>query len=277
MSPHPDSAPAAPQGRRRPWPRPRATAAGGALLCLLAATACILALTWPWCLRFEGFFLDHWDPPFHAWKLEVMARKILDGDFGFRNRETTLFYPYSGTLYYEALTWPAALAAALLTEITRAAPEWIYHVVLIAFWSLSAPCMRQLLLSLGVGRAAAFAGGLLFCILPYRLSYANEFQMQMAFPAPLIYLLLRRLLAGGRIRDGIGLALMWWLLAVTEQRAVDRDPQGRSQGGGLGQRAVPAMEREPTQALRTGGDQRMLVGDREHDEPESLRVSCFGK
>ena len=214
--PHPDSAPAAPQGRRRPWPRPRATAACGALLCLLAATACILALTWPWCLHFEGFFLDHWDPPFHAWKLEVMARKILDGDFGFRNRETTLFYPYSGTLDYEALTWPAAMAAALLTGLTRATPEWIYHVVLIAFWSLSAPCMRQLLLSLGVGRAAAFAGGLLFCILPYRLSYANEFQMQMAFPVPLIYLLLRRLLADGRIRDGIGLALMWWLLAVTE-------------------------------------------------------------
>ena len=216
MSPHPDSVPASPQVQSRRGFRARVAAAVPALLCLLTAAACILALTWPWCRHFDGFFLDHWDPPFHAWKLEVMARKILAGDFGFRNRETTLFYPYSGTLYYEALTWPAALAAALLTGLTRAAPEWIYHVVLIAFWSLSAPGMRRLLLSLGVGRSAAFAGGLLFCILPYRLSYANEFQMQMAFPIPLIYLLLWRFLADGRIRDGIGLALMWWLLAVTE-------------------------------------------------------------
>lgn len=216
MPQHSDSAPAAPPYQRRNRFYQRAVAAVPPLLCLLAAVVCILALTWPWCRHFDGHFLDHWDPPFHAWKLEVMARKILGGDFLFRNRDTTLFYPYSGTLYYEALTWPAALAAAALTALTRASPEWIYHVVLIAFWALSAPCMRRLLLELGIGRTAAFAGGLLFCILPYRLSYANEFQMQMAFPIPLIYLLLWRFLTHARIRDGIGLALLWWLLAVTE-------------------------------------------------------------
>jgi hypothetical protein len=90
---HSDSAPAAPPYQRRNRFYQRAVAAVPPLLCLLAAVVCILALTWPWCRHFDGHFLDHWDPPFHAWKLEVMARKILGGDFLFRNRDTTLFYP----------------------------------------------------------------------------------------------------------------------------------------------------------------------------------------
>lgn len=197
---------------RRRFPRE----AGPALACLLAAAACILALTWPWCLHFDGSFLNHWDPPFHAWKLEVMARRILSGDLLFRNTDTPLFYPYSGTLYYEALTWPAALAAAALTAWTSWSPAFIYHVVLIAGWSLAAPCMQHFLRGLGLSRTAAFAGGVLFCILPYRMSYANEFQMQLVFALPLFYGLLARLLARPSARGGIGLALCWWLFAVTE-------------------------------------------------------------
>jgi len=44
-----------------------------------AAAALILPMTWPWCLHWRGEFLDHMDSPFHAWKPEFMARRILAG------------------------------------------------------------------------------------------------------------------------------------------------------------------------------------------------------
>ena len=50
------------------------------LLVFIAAIGAILLLTWPWARHFNGEFLAHWDPPFHAWKLEFMARNILRGD-----------------------------------------------------------------------------------------------------------------------------------------------------------------------------------------------------
>ena len=48
-------------------------------LVLLALAAAILAITWPWAANFATGFLQHWDPPFHAWKLEFVARAILGG------------------------------------------------------------------------------------------------------------------------------------------------------------------------------------------------------
>ena len=114
----------------------------------LAAAALVVAVTWPWALHWRGEFLDHWDPPFHAWKLEFMARRILAGDVLLSSGNTNMLYPYSGTLYYEALQYPPALFAALLLGCTAMPPELVYHVTLLVFWALSAPCMYFLLRTL---------------------------------------------------------------------------------------------------------------------------------
>ncbi len=74
----------------------------------------IVLLTWPWVLHFNGEFIQHWDPPFHAWKLEFMARRILAGDVFFHSANTNMLYPNAGALYFEALQWPPALFAAAL-------------------------------------------------------------------------------------------------------------------------------------------------------------------
>ena len=120
----------------------------------------IVLLTWPWALHFNGEFLEHWDPPFHAWKLEFMARRILAGDVFFRSANTNMLYPNAGGLYFEALQWPPALFAALLFRLTGWSSELIYHITLLVFWALSAPCMFFLLRTLDCSRPAASFGAL---------------------------------------------------------------------------------------------------------------------
>ena len=47
------------------------------LLALYAAA--VAALSWPWLATASTRVLDHWDPPFHAWKLMFAARSLLAG------------------------------------------------------------------------------------------------------------------------------------------------------------------------------------------------------
>ena len=182
----------------------------------VCAVLLIIALTWPWCLHWQNEFLAHWDPPFHAWKLEFMARRILAGDLFIRSGNTNLLYPHSGALYFEALQWPQAVFAALLLGVFHLSPTLTYHLTLVLFWAFSAPCTLFLLRQLRCRKEAAFAGAVLFCILPYRISYMVEFQMELPYAIPLVYAFLVRFFHTCRKRDAILLALSWWLLAVTE-------------------------------------------------------------
>ena len=180
------------------------------------AIALIVAVTWPWALHFDGEMIGRWDPPFHAWKLEFMARRILAGDPLFFNRETTLLYPNTGTLYFEALQWPASLLGALFFALTDWSPEKIYHIVMLLMWGLSAPCMHAFLSRAGLSRPVSAAASLVFCILPYRISYVDEFQMQFAFGTPLVYLAILSFFSRPGAWRGAAVAAAMWLYAVTE-------------------------------------------------------------
>jgi len=201
----PQAAPALPA---IPWRR--------APLVLLLLAAAILAITWPWARTFASAVLDHWDPPFHAWKLEYVARAILAGHLLPPDGNTNMYYPYPGTLYFEALHWPQALVAAPLFALPGANPVLIYHVVLVFFWALSGLCFWLLLLALGATRRAALLGALLFTLMPYRISYALEFNMQLCFGVPLFFFFLVRYFQRPAIRYACGMALAWWLQASSE-------------------------------------------------------------
>ena len=192
----------------------RETFAG--LLCFTMAAGLILAITWPWVLHFRGEFLGHWDPPFHAWKLEFMARRILAGDIFLASGNTNMLYPHSGGLYFEALQWPQALFAALFFGGTSLPSELIYHITLVFFWAVSAPCMYFLLRQLDCRCLPASIGAIVFCILPYRISYMVEFQMEMIYALPLFFAFLIRFFRYERILDAVLTAFCWWLFAVTE-------------------------------------------------------------
>ena len=185
-------------------------------LVLLLLAIAILAITWPWVQSFSTATLDHWDPPFHAWKLELVARSIWSGHLLPPDGNTNMYYPHSGTLYFEALHWPQALVAAPLFGLTHFNPVLIYHVVLVFFWALSGLCFWMLLLALGATRRAALLGALLFTLMPYRISYVVEFNMQLCFGLPLFFFFMVRFFQRPSIRYACGMALAWWLQASSE-------------------------------------------------------------
>ena len=185
------------------------------ILLTVAAVGLVIAFTWPWCLSWGDFFLNHIDPPFHAWKLEFMARRILAGDVFFSSGNTNMLYPNSGALYFEALQYPASLAAAPLLAMGMR-PESAYHIILVFFWALAAPCMRFLLRELDCRPLAATVGALLFTILPLRTRYMVALQLELVFALPLFYAFLVRFFRKPNVCDAILAALSMWLLAISE-------------------------------------------------------------
>ena len=185
-------------------------------LVLLLLIVAVLAITWPWAQTFASAFLDHWDPPFHAWKLEYVARSIWSGHLVPPDGDTNMYYPYSGTLYFEALHWPQALVAAPLFGLFHLNPVLVYHLVLVFFWALAGLCTWMLMLALGSTRRSALLCALLFTILPYRTSYMVEFNMQLCFALPLFFFFLVRYFQQPSVRYACGLAVAWWLQASSE-------------------------------------------------------------
>ena len=182
---------------------------------LLLLIAAILAITWPWVQTFSSAFLRHWDPPFHAWKLELVARTLLSGHLLPPDGNTNMYYPHSGALYFEALHWPQALVAAVFFLFSDN-PVLVYHLVLVLFWALAGVCLWMLLLAMGATRPAAWLGALLFTVLPYRISYMVEFNMQLCFGLPLFFFFMVRFFQRPSIRYACGMAAAWWLQAVSE-------------------------------------------------------------
>ena len=192
-----------------------------AILFLVYAAA-IIYITWPWANTFATHVLKHWDPPFHAWKLEYAARQLLAGNILPPFGNTNMYYPYSGAFYYEALHWPQAVFAAPLLSLGFN-PVLVYHITLVSFWALSGVCFWALLRALGLRNLAAGAGGLFFVLIPYRVSYMPEFNMQLNFGLPLFFYFLIRFFqatdAGkhkAATAAAIGMALALWLQAVSE-------------------------------------------------------------
>lgn len=200
------SAPA-PAFPRVPWRR--------SPLLLLAYAAAIVVLTWPWLAHPATRVFNHWDPPFHAWKLAYAAKTLLSGHVLPPYGNTNLYYPHSGAFFYEALHWPQAVFAAPLLAL--GVPEVaVYHATLVFFWALSGVLFWAWLRALGLRDPFAAAGGLFFTVIPYRMSYAVEFNMQLCFGLPLLLFALVRYFQRPSVRYACLAAVAWWLQATSE-------------------------------------------------------------
>ena len=186
-----------------------------ALLLLFFYCAVTLLSLWPWPLHFATGFPDHFDPPFHAWKLQVEADKLLRKHQLIPDPDTNIYYPYANELYFDALLWPQGAVAALLKAV-GCGPILVYNVVMLFFWGLSGLFMYLLLRELALSRFAAFFGGLAMCLIPYRISYYVEFNMQMCFGLPLFLFFWLRFVRKPDSVSAVGLALAFWLQAVSE-------------------------------------------------------------
>ena len=190
-----------------PWRR--------APLVLLMCAAAVALLSWPWLATASTRVLNHWDPPFHAWKLMFAARTLLAGHILPPDGNTNLYYPNSGAFFYEALHWPQAVFATPLLA-AGVGPVLTYHATMVFFWALSGVFFWAWLRALGLRRPGAVLGGLFFTVLPYRMSYLVEFNMQLAFGLPLLLFAITRFFQRPGFRYALLAAVAWWFQATSE-------------------------------------------------------------
>ncbi|MGI6494731.1 MAG: hypothetical protein ACOX5G_01345 [Kiritimatiellia bacterium] len=186
------------------------------LLVTLELTAIIVLATWPWCMTFRDSLFAHWDPPLHAWRLDFTARELLHGRLLPVDGNTNMFYPYPSGFYFEGLHYPPAFLAAFLAGVFHAGPILSYNICFLVFWALSGTCMWLLLKELGVGRIASFTLAAIFTILPYKLRYIVEFNMQLNFGVMLFLLFLVRYFKRPSIGHAVSCCLSLWLQAMSE-------------------------------------------------------------
>lgn len=184
------------------------------LFCFFAFA--ILLFTWPWAQTFSSHVFQHWDPAFHAWKLEFAARELLAGRILPAEGNTNLYYPYSGAFYFEALHWPQAVFAAVLLQFFTSNVVLVYHITMVTFWALSGVCFWLLLITLRRSSLTAFIGACCFVLMPYRMSYRVEFNMQLCFAIPLFYCFLVRFFQHPSVSHAFGMAFALWLQATSE-------------------------------------------------------------
>ena len=183
------------------------------LFCVIVLS--ILAITWPWGSYIDHAFISHWDPPLHAWKVIGIAKAILAGHILPAGTNMNVYYPHPGSLYFESLYWPQAVVAALCLKFT-ANPVLSFHLSYLFFWALSGVCFWFFLREVGVSRLLTYIGAIFFTIMPYRMSYLVEFNMQMCFGVPLVLLFVARYFRKPNICNALLAALFLCLQAISE-------------------------------------------------------------
>jgi len=187
---------------------------GEALLVLLAAMGLIALVTWPWAAHLGSAVSTHWDVGLHAWKLNWNARHILDGGVLLPGYHANFFYPQAYTLALDDLFWAPSYFAAPVLGLS-ANPILTYNLTFLFFWALNGLAMFLLLRELGLGRQAAWLGGLAFGLSPYLVSYYLEFNGILCFGLPLVLWLLVRFIKKPGVWAGLFLALASWAQAVS--------------------------------------------------------------
>ncbi len=192
----------------------RLAAWGEALLVLLAAMGLIALVTWPWVAHLGSAVSLHWDVGLHAWKLNWNARHILEGGWLLPGYHANFYYPQAYALALDDLFWAPSYFAALVLGLS-ANPILTYNLTFLFFWALNGLAMFLLLRELGLGRQAAWLGGLAFGLSPYLVSYYLEFNGILCFGIPLVMWLLVRFIKRPGVWAGLFLALAFWAQAVS--------------------------------------------------------------
>lgn len=168
--------------------------------CLLAAL-----LTYPQAAAFTTSIARHPDPLFSIWRLGWVAHQLVaDPRHLF---DANIFYPEPGTFAYsDAMLLPGAVLAPLFW--LHVSPVAIYNGALLGALALSGFTMFLLAAEVTGHRPAAFVAGMIFAFTPYRFEQYVHLEMEMVFWIPLALLLVHRVVAGRRLRDGLALGLV---------------------------------------------------------------------
>jgi hypothetical protein len=161
-------------------------------------------VTYPQVMVLTTAIADHPDPYFSIWRLGWIAHQLaVDPRHLF---DANIFYPERNTFAYsDAMLLPGTLLAPLFW--LRLSPVGIYNGALLGALTLSGFFMFLLARQLTGSVPASIAAGMIYAYAPYRLEQYIHLEMEMVFWIPIAMLMLHRIVAGRRLRDGLGLGL----------------------------------------------------------------------
>lgn len=166
-------------------------------LLFLALTAVV---TYPQVTGLGTSVPDHSDPYFSMWRLGWVAHELLhDPRHLF---EANIFFPAHDTLAYsDAMLLPAVVLAPLFWAGIN--PVAIYNLALFSALALSGFTAFLLASRLTGGIATGIVAGTVYAFAPYRFDHYVHLELQIVFWIPIALLLIHRILAEARIRDGM--------------------------------------------------------------------------
>ena len=176
---------------------------------LLVFTALTAVMTYPQALHLHDGVHDDGDPLLNAWTLAWVAHQLPRAPA--RLFDANIFYPERKTLAFtETLLLPGVVAAPL--HWVGVAPLLVHNLVLLSGFVVSGAGTALLVRSLTGNVAAAILAGIVFAFIPYRIDHLPHLQLQQTQCLPLALWAFHRLLASGRIANGV-----WFGLFVAGQ------------------------------------------------------------
>ena len=170
----------------------------------LTFVALTVLVTYPQVRGFATSVPYHSDPYFSMWRLGWVAHAIRTNPRGLF--DANIFYPADNTLAYsDAMLLPGVALAPLFWAGMH--PVIIYNSALFTAFALSGHAAFLLARRLTGSVAAAMVAGVIYAFAPYRFTHYMHLELQLVFWIPFALLLLHRILADGRVRDGVLLGL----------------------------------------------------------------------
>jgi hypothetical protein len=170
-------------------------------ICVLLAFFALTAIvTYPQVTGLSTSVPYHSDPYFSMWRLGWVAHQLPENPHHLF--DANIFFPEHDTLAYsDAMLLPAALLAPLFWVGIN--PVTIYNAALFAAFALSGLSAFLLARHLTGSIAAGAVAGVIYAFAPYRFDHYMHLELQIVFWIPLALLLIHRILAEGRIGDGV--------------------------------------------------------------------------
>ncbi len=155
---------------------------------------------------------DLGDPLFSLWRLDWVSYQLrTDPRHLF---DANIFHPEPRTLAYsDAMLVPGLLAAPWLW--LGADVAIVHSLLLLAASAFSGVTMFWLVRALGRGTEAAVVAGVVFAFYPLRWPFHAHLELETTVWMPLAMLGLHRMMASGRIRDGLATGLALALQALS--------------------------------------------------------------
>jgi hypothetical protein len=162
-------------------------------------------LTYPQVALLSTHMAPHFDPMFSVWRLAWIAHQLpRDPTHLF---DANIFYPEAHTLgYSDALLLPALLGAPLIWSGVSTVP--VHNLLVLVSFVACGVSMYALVRELTGSAAAGWFSGIVFAFQPYRFAHYIHFELLWAWPIPLAFLALHRMLQLRRVRDGIWLGIL---------------------------------------------------------------------